>query len=258
MPADKCKLPAYMPHNPLVWFKAVEANFAVHKVVDDSLKSALVVAALPEKQLEACSSVINDVYDYKELKKKLLSVDGMTFQQAWEIAMDVPALSPGQRPSDIHRQLTAWIPEDDAMTAESPCVRATFLRKMPEDLKKILLQASDKSLSDLAVLADAIVSTSVPSASPRVSALHPVEDSVDAPVCALTPRSNPRPPVQRPKPRPPRPNPPAPPPSPAKRAGNNPTPPGSPYCWYHASFGNLARSCKQGCAWSGNETRPVA
>ena len=259
MPADKCKLPAYMPHNPLVWFKVVEANFNVHKVVDDGIRCSLVLAALPEKQVEACSSVIRDEYNYAELKKKLLTVDGLTFQQSWEIAMAIPALSPGQKPSDIHRQMTAWIPEDDAVTADSPVVRATFLSKMPDDVKKMLLQHEDKNLAQLTALADSIVSTSVPSSSPRVSVLQAAEDHVDAPVCALTPRANPRPPVPwKPKPRPPRPNPPAPPPSPAKKAGSIPTPSGSPYCWYHASFGDLARSCKPGCTWPGNATRPVA
>ena len=71
--------------------------------------------------------------------------------------MDVPALSPGQKPSDIHRQLTAWIPPEDLVTADSPVLRATFLRKMPDDLKKILLQHKEKSLDDLAALADSIV-----------------------------------------------------------------------------------------------------
>ena len=32
MLANKCKLPAFVPKDPFLWFRAVEANFAVHKV----------------------------------------------------------------------------------------------------------------------------------------------------------------------------------------------------------------------------------
>ena len=71
MPANKCKLPTYITHNPLVWFKAVEANLNMHKVVDPGIQAALVVAALLEKQLESIAPLReNKAYDYMLAKDK--------------------------------------------------------------------------------------------------------------------------------------------------------------------------------------------
>ena len=52
-------MPAYIGYNLFLWFKAVEVNFAVHKRTKEEKKSALVIAALPEKQLQSVSYLID-------------------------------------------------------------------------------------------------------------------------------------------------------------------------------------------------------
>ena len=49
MLSEKCKLPAYVPHDPLLWFRAVEANFQIHKVLRELDWASLVIAALLER-----------------------------------------------------------------------------------------------------------------------------------------------------------------------------------------------------------------
>ena len=51
MPVEKCELPAYIMHDLILWFRAVEENFVVHKVTKVEESAALVLAALPERHL---------------------------------------------------------------------------------------------------------------------------------------------------------------------------------------------------------------
>ena len=239
MPVEKCKLPAYLPADPLLWFRAVEANFTVHKVLKDEEKSALVIAALPEKQLQSVGHLLSLSSDtYAGLKKRLLEVDGPSFQDSWERCLSLPVLSPGERPTDVYRQLVSWLEKEEMV--ESAFLCATFLTKMPPDLKRMLLAKPDLSLSDLAVFADSIHPATAPRASPAVYQLssdEPDNHPRPEPVCALT-----KPPRVR--------QPPAWP--------SRPPPTDHRLCWYHASFGVQARSCKPGCSWlaSENSYRP--
>ena len=59
MPVDKCKLPAYVPHDPLTLFRAVEACFYIHSIRRNADRAALVVAALPAKQLQQVSMLLS-------------------------------------------------------------------------------------------------------------------------------------------------------------------------------------------------------
>ena len=92
MPVDKCKLPVYVAADPLTWFRAVEACFHVHGVRRDADKAALVIAALPAKQLQQLSSVIaaTSSDQYNTLKARLISMDAPSFQENWERCMSLP------------------------------------------------------------------------------------------------------------------------------------------------------------------------
>ena len=57
-----------------------------------------------------------------------------------------PALASSEKPSDVHRLLTTWLTRHDP---EDPFLRATFLAKIPRDLKKMLLAKSDCTLAQL-------------------------------------------------------------------------------------------------------------
>ena len=59
MPSERCKLPAYVPHDPLLWFRAVEANFSIHKVLTEKDRASLTIAALPERQLQTVGDLLD-------------------------------------------------------------------------------------------------------------------------------------------------------------------------------------------------------
>ena len=133
----------------------MEANFNIHKVLREVDRASLVIAALPERQLQT----VGDLLDvppsdlYTAIKGRLLTVDAPSFQDSWERCLLLPLLRPGEKPSDIHRLLTSWLTGHDP---EDPFLRATFLSKMPGDLKKMLLARPDCTLAQLAAFADTI------------------------------------------------------------------------------------------------------
>ena len=92
MPIDKCKLPAYVSSDPLTWFKAVEACFRIHNIRRDQDRSALLIAALPAKQLQQVSAILASTTSdqYESLKRRLISTDAPSFQENWEKCMALP------------------------------------------------------------------------------------------------------------------------------------------------------------------------
>ena len=222
--ASKCKLPAYTAHDPLLWFRAVDAAFLIYKVVKPELRAAHVVAALPEKQLQAVGHLLADLTAdglYDALRQRLLEVDGPTFQTSMERCLAIPVIRAGERPTDVLRQLVSWLDKD---LAEHVFMRALFLTKMPADVKKILLGRSDLGLHALAVFADSIQAVGSTTSSP----VFQVPAASEEPVCV----------VKKPSPSP---------------TQGTPGP-----CWYHANHGANAKKCKQGCTWmSGNGSRPA-
>ena len=236
MPVDKCKLPGYVSHDPLTWFRAVEACFHIHSIRRDADKAALVVAALPAKQLQQVSALLASTSSdqYAALKRQLIAKDAPSFQDNWERCVALPPLRPGDKPSDLFTALTSWL--TDSQDPDNPWVRATFISKMPDDLRMMLLAYPNCTLEQLATFADTL-SASL-SAKRRTS--PPVFSmGVDSEVGEVSP-----PPVLAVR---------------GPRQNNQPPPArGSDLCWYHRSFGDKARSCRPGCPRAGslNSSRP--
>ena len=264
MPSERCKLPAYVPHDPLLWFRAVEANFNIHKVLTEKDRASLTIAALPERQLQS----VGDLLDvppsdlYSAIKGRLLTVDAPTFQDSWERCLLLPVMRAGEKPTDVHRILTSWLTGHDP---EDPFLRATFLQKMPGDLKRMLLARTDCTLAQLAAFADTIHSCAVRApvvnrletsrafrtTAPGLSEEVPVAVDSDCnlpTVCAVSaapvPSRRPAAAAGRPSAAPP-----------AGGASSTQRHSGG-YCWYHGRFGVNACACKPGCTWQKNAFSP--
>ena len=156
MPVDKCKLPAYVPHDPLTLFRAVEACFYIHSIRRNADRAALVVAALPAKQLQQVSMLLSSPSSdqYSSLKRQLIAKDSLSFQDNWERCVALSPLRPEDKPSDLLTALTSWLTDDP--DPDNPWVRATFISKMPEDLWMMLLAHPNSRLEQLAVFADTL------------------------------------------------------------------------------------------------------
>ena len=160
----------------------------------------------------------------------------------------LPLLRPGEKPTDIHRLLTSWLTGHDP---EDPFLRATFLSKMPGDLKKMLLARPDCTLAQLAAFADTI--HSYVTKPPAVQLVEIVDVLGAAPdslvqVCAVTPQAPswwPAATAGRPAAA-----------STAMTATGGAISGNGGYCWYHGRFGVNTRACKPGCTWQKNTFLP--
>ena len=56
----------YIASDPVLWFRAVEANFLVQKVTKEEERAALVLGALPEKQLQSVGHLLGVGDDQEE------------------------------------------------------------------------------------------------------------------------------------------------------------------------------------------------
>ena len=150
-----------------------------------------------------------------------------------------PPLRPGDKPSDLYAALTSWLRDDQ--DPDNPWLRATFIAKMPEDLRMMLLAYPDCSLEKLSIFADSL---SVSLSAKRRSSPPVFSMVVDAEAGDVSPSPvlNPSPPVLAVR---------------GPRQDSRP-PQISNLCWFHQRFGDKARSCKPGCARAGslNSSRP--
>ena len=156
MPVDKCKLPAYTPDNPRLWFVLVEAAFVLHKVTKSEEQTALVLSGLPPAQLMFLAPLLEtSVYALADIKDSLLRKDAPCAQEAFGKMIRSPPLSPGQKPSDYLVSMTSWIP--DQANRDSFFTRLLFIDKMPESMKSMLISKDDLSLQELSLFANSIV-----------------------------------------------------------------------------------------------------
>ena len=180
MPIDKCKLPAYVASDPLTWFRAVEACFQIHSIRRDQDRAALLIAALPAKQLQQVSAIlaVTSSDQYGALKRRLISTDAPSFQENWEKCMAIPPLRPGDKPSDLYSALTSWLKDDQ--DPDNPWVKATFISKLPDDLRIMLLAHPDYSLEKLSAFADTLALGAKRRTSPQVFSMAVDQDLGDA------------------------------------------------------------------------------
>ena len=138
--------------------RAVGACFHIHSICRDAYYAALVVAVLPAKQLQQVSMLLvsPSPHQYAALKQHLIAKDTLFFQDQSERCMDLPPLRPG----------------------DNPWVRATFIRKMPEDLRMMLLAQPNCTLEQLAVFFSDTLSVSL--SAKRKSAASVFSMAVDA------------------------------------------------------------------------------
>ena len=186
MPIDKCKLPAYVASDPLTWFRAVEACFQIHQVRKDTDRAALLIAALPAKQLQQVSAIlaVTTSDQYESLKRRLISTDAPSFQENWEKCMSLPPLRPGDKPSDLYSALTSWLKDDQ--DPDNPWVKATFISKLPEELRIMLLAHPEYSLEKMSTFADTLALGAKRRSSPQVFSMV-VDQDVDVSPSTSTP-----------------------------------------------------------------------
>ena len=149
--------------------------------------------------------------------------------------MAIPPLRPSDKPSDLYSALTSWLKDDQDL--DNPWVKATFISKLPDDLR-IMLLAHPEYSEKLSAFADTLALGAKRRTSPQVFSMAVDQDLGDASPSPMLP---------------------SPPPVLGVRATKQDArPPQTSLCWFHQRFGDKARSCKPGCAKAAslNSSRP--
>jgi hypothetical protein len=202
-------------------------------VEDDVIKYCSVVACLPHDVLRQVADLldISKLTDpYKQLKERLLSAHELSPIQRAERVMQMADLG-GQKPSQLLAAMLEWCPRGEE---KLPFFIASFLRRLPNELRILLVHDDFSDLKAVSQKADALWQL-CPRGDPLAAAVASLEllDDTDGPIAGVGQRpAKGRSTKQAPK----------------KKAGNKQN---IVYCWKHHQFGDKAHSCADTatCMW---------
>ena len=149
----RCKLPDFWPSNPILWFARAEFNFEVAGVITEREKFMHTANALPYDTLTLVADLVTQppaVQPFQRLKERLLLSHQLTIVQMAEKILDMPELG-DRRPSQLLAAMMEFCPEGEVNTA---FFRASFLRRLPKEIRVLLTDEVRGDLKDLAVRAD--------------------------------------------------------------------------------------------------------
>ena len=168
----RCKLPDFWPSNPVLWFARAEFNFEVAGVVTEREKFMHTANALPYDALTLVADLVTQppaVQPFQRLKERLLLSHQLTIVQMAEKILDMPELG-DRRPSQLLAAMMEFCPEGEVNSA---FFRASFLRRLPKEIRVLLTDEVRGDLKDLAVRADELFQHH------RSSPIAALDDTVD-------------------------------------------------------------------------------
>ena len=160
--AQRFKLPEFWPNNPVLWFARAEFNFEVAGVVTEREQFMHTANALPYDALTLVADLVTQppvVQPYQRLKERLLLSHQLTTVQMAEKILDMPELG-ARQPSHLLAAMMEFCPEGEVNTA---FFRASFLRRLPKEIRVLLVDEVRGDLKDLAIRADELQYTSITS-----------------------------------------------------------------------------------------------
>ncbi len=230
------KLPDFWEAQATVWFARAEAQFQLRNITADETRFNYVVSALSAATAVRVLSCLENppmTDRYETLKSLLLAAFGLSEEERAQRLLglsDIGETRPSER-LDHMMALRGGFSSDILF-------REVFLRHLPEQIRLPLATSGTTDLRDLAKKADKLflakrrVGAAVWTQEPTEVAPAP-SPAEPTPLAASARRHNPTPPPQ---------------PSPERT-----------WCYYHARFGQKARSCRQPCTFgkSGNDRAGV-
>ena len=229
------KLPTFWPNEAELWFAQAEAQFQNKGITAEKTKYNYVVSMLDVKTAKQVMDIIRTppaANPYTTLKARLSKAFALSDSEKVGRILDMTGLG-DRTPSQCLSDMLLLVPQAVAQDP-GPFFRQIFLKQLPSDVRTHLAQTTKTGttlaiLHDLAADADKYFSSTgsrIASVSPPI-VLPPPQVQTEAEVCAVSNQSGstrhrgPRP-VQLPK-------------------------PSYTFCFYHARFGEKARSCIQPC-----------
>lgn len=216
--AVSLKLPTFWTSQPEVWFAQAEAQFNLRGITADDTKYYYVLAALDQDTATRLLDLINQPpreNKYKTLKDRLVDSFGLSKRERATRLLHFRPLG-DTKPSVLMDEMLALLGD------HPPCLlfEQLFLERLPEDIR---IQLVDAKIDDHRQLAK------------RADALWASRDMEPATTNAIQRR----PPAGQKRPK-------------QRSTVVAPDQPNQ-LCYYHRTFGEAARQCRQPCTWSGNE-----
>ncbi len=220
--AVSLKLPTFWTSQPEVWFAQAEAQFTLRGITTDATQYFYVVAALDQQTATRLLDLIShppDTDKYKALKDRLIDTFGLSRRERASRLLHFRPLG-DSKPSQLMDEMLGLLGD------HPPCLlfEQLFLERLPEDIR---IQLVDLKLDDHRQLAK------------RAEALWASRDFADPAETHAVQRYR-RPTAAKKT-------------KPAPGFRRRQTSPPRQLCFYHRTFGEAARQCKQPCAWSENE-----
>ena len=153
------RLPHFWTANPEIWFRQVEAQFAINKVRSDRLKYDHIIATLPLETISMIFDVIENPPTtdlYQNLKDKLTQRLTASEEQRLDSLLSGSEMG-NRKPSEFFRDMSLTVGGSAVVSSE--LLLRLWKRKLPRTIL-VALTASDKSqLNDILDLADRIWDT---------------------------------------------------------------------------------------------------
>ena len=233
--AVSVKLPPFWPNKAKLWFAQAEAQFQVKGITAEKTMYAYVVSMLDDRTAEQAMDIIEtppEADPYTTLKNRLTKAFALSDSEKADRILDMNGLG-DKTPSQCLSSMLLLVPQAEAQDPGF-LFRQVFLRQLPSDVRTHLAQTTKTGttsaiLRELAADADKYFSSTgsrIASVSPPV-VLPSSQVQTEADVSAVSnqggnPRHRSQGPVWGPK-------------------------PSYTLCFYHARFGDKARSCVQPC-----------
>lgn len=148
------KIPAFWRANPELWFKQIESQFITMRITADATRYHHVVASIEGEVLQQVSDIIispPSINMYETLKKRIIE----RYSESEELRLKklLSAIELGdQRPSHLlleMKELASGKVSDDLL-------KTLWLQRLPTQVK-VILAASDDTVTNLAHMADKII-----------------------------------------------------------------------------------------------------
>jgi hypothetical protein len=147
------KLPEFWPHAPGLWFARADCRFEMLEIRTERQKFCAVVDALSYEATRLVADLIAAppaVNPYQALKERLLLAHHLTPVQRAEKLLDLPELG-ARRPTDL---LAAMYENCPAGEENTMLFRSIFLKRMPAEVRVLLVAEETTELKELATRAD--------------------------------------------------------------------------------------------------------
>lgn len=230
---------------PVAWFAAVETQFTLRRIVSEVDRFCLVAGALDKETMKKVVHLVttpDPVVPFTALKTALLASHHLTDYQKVELLLAMDSLG-GRKPSELLADMLELCP---AGQHNSVFFVGLFLQRLPREMRVLLSHDDHSDLRLLAAKADRLLAYSGRQSHDVVAAV-PGEDRQEDMVAALRPRHQQQGRGHFQQPPPPLP------PRPAQ--GQQSTAPvklarqSTGLCYYHWTYGDKAKSCRQPCTW---------